>query len=61
MERLGLAGMTLDEVRRYVETGEAIATPGDASMPGVSTLSNPGDVADRGPENQPLSVSRATY
>jgi opine dehydrogenase len=28
LERLGLAGMTLDEVRRYVESGDAIATPG---------------------------------
>jgi len=30
LERLGLAGMTLDEVRRYVETGGGIATPGSA-------------------------------
>jgi opine dehydrogenase len=28
LERLGLAGMTLDEVRRYVETGGGIDTPG---------------------------------
>ncbi len=31
LERLGLAGMTLDEVQRYVETGDGIATPGSAS------------------------------
>jgi opine dehydrogenase len=59
MERLGLAGMTLDEVRRYVETGEAIATPGDATIPGASTLSDPDDVADRQPEGQRVGVSRA--
>ena len=31
LERLGLAGMTLDEVQRYVETGDGIATPGSAT------------------------------
>ena len=31
LERLGLDGMTLDEVRRYVETGDGIATPGSAA------------------------------
>lgn len=30
LERLGVGGMTLDELRRYVETGEAIATPGSS-------------------------------
>jgi opine dehydrogenase len=35
LERLGLAGMTLDEVRRYVETGDGIATPG-SEVPGAT-------------------------
>ncbi len=30
LDRLGVAGLTLDELRRYVETGEAIATPGSS-------------------------------
>lgn len=33
LERLGVAGLTLDELRRYVDTGEAIATPGDLPAP----------------------------
>jgi len=39
LERLGLAGMTLDEVRRFVETGRTIDTPGSpAPSDGLADL-----------------------
>jgi opine dehydrogenase len=54
LERLGLAGMTLDEVRRYLETGGGIATPGSA---GPEADEAPSPVAPAGPP--PVEALRA--
>jgi opine dehydrogenase len=53
LERLGLAGMTLDELRRYVATGEAINTPGsEAPAPAAPLLATP---AAPGPVVTPIA------